>query len=118
MKIMKINLFKKEEKYHWYQVKYIYKNKRNEEVFHYFKQIGVSDQRTILNHRKIKKIEFPLHKTNGGSLKKELKNGKFYVEFIAYLGYFPTKKQTVKNESKRKENQRSLWQQIQAIMPR
>jgi hypothetical protein len=109
-------IFKK--KYHWYAVKFVYKTETNYPLFDYMQQIGLRDQRTIFNERELKKIEKPLHKHSSKTVKSRLQNGHFTAEVIAYLGYFPHKKQVVKNDIKRKQNQRSIWRQIRAIMPR
>jgi hypothetical protein len=111
-------IFKK--KYHWYAVKFVYKTETNYPLFDYMQQIGLRDQRTIFNERELKKVEKPLHKHTDKTVKSRLQNGHFTAEVIAYLGYFPHKKQVVKNERKQKvrNNQRSVWRQIQAILPK
>lgn len=75
-------------KYHWYEVKYAYRNRITKEVmFHWYTQIGVSTQDTVLNSRKLKKIPNPLHFNK--EVKRLLDNGTLQVEIQCYLGWFP-----------------------------
>jgi hypothetical protein len=73
-------------KLHWYQIKFIYKNNSNTEVFHYYSQIGLITESDTLNHRLIKKIVSPLDKQK--HCKPYLKNGTFHIEIQCKLGYF------------------------------
>jgi hypothetical protein len=75
----------KPKKYHWYQVRYIY-NKNGLRKFDFVDEIGLSEQKTTLNKRKLKKICTPLHKLH--KVKKMLDNGNFDVEILCYLGWF------------------------------
>lgn len=79
-----INLFDSKN-YHWYEVRYIY-TKNGNKVFDFVSQIGLTELKTTLNRRKLKKITSPLHKNN--NTKKFLNNGRFDVEIMCYLGYF------------------------------
>lgn len=72
---------------YWYAVRFIYKNKRGEIVFDFVQEVGLVKKRTILNHRRLKKILLPVHKLNGIP-KYLLCNGKFIVEVGSYLGWF------------------------------
>lgn len=80
---------RKRKLYHWYEVRFVYKDKKHNRIFDYTQQIGVNEKSTIINHRKIKKVEQPLHKQK--LLKHYLKNGFFTVEVICYLGHFKNK---------------------------
>lgn len=74
-------------KRHWYEVRFTYKNRGNDKkIFEYTNQIGLKHQSDILNSRKIRKNQTPLHKVEWA--KGILVNGNFCVETIAYLGYF------------------------------
>lgn len=72
-------------KYHWYEVRYIYNVKGNK-VFDFVNEIGLSEKKTILNQRQVKKATKPLHKVK--QVKNLLNNGQFNVEVMCYLGYF------------------------------
>lgn len=75
----------KPKKYHWYQVRYIY-NKNGVRKFDFVNEIGLSEQKTTLNKREVKKICMPLHKIK--KVKNMLDNGNFDVEILCYLGRF------------------------------
>lgn len=85
------------KKYYWYEVKFVYKNKSGTEVLHWYHQIGLKHQDTILDYRQIKKIVKPLHMYNAIS-KYSLCNGNFTLEEISYLGRFNN---TYNHENKR-----------------
>lgn len=81
------NFFKKSKikKYHCFEVRYVY-TKNGNKHFDFVSQIGLTELKTTLNRRKLKKITGPLHKNNNA--KKFLNNGNFDVEIMCYLGYF------------------------------
>lgn len=70
-----------------YQVRYTYMVNNNER-FHFERIIGLSSKSTIIDFRKCKKIQLPLHKVE--SVKRELNNGSFNMVVVSYLGYFKT----------------------------
>lgn len=72
--------------YHWYEVRYVYNNKRGQKQFDFVSQIGVVYKKETLNRRRLKKITAPLHKEP--KVKNLLVNGTFSVEIMCYLGYF------------------------------
>lgn len=76
----------KPRKYHWYEVRYVYNNKKGQKQFDYVSQIGLTHQKETLNRRELKKITKPLHKES--KVKNVLVNGFFNVEIMCYLGYF------------------------------
>ena len=81
----KINLFLGTR--YWYHVRFIYKNKVGERLFDWTAEIGLSEKRTILKKRVVKKISLPLHKIK--DMPKYLFcNGNLSVETITYLGWF------------------------------
>lgn len=81
------NFFKKPKinKYHWFEVKYVY-TKNGNKCFDFVSQIGLTELKTTLDRRKLKKIAEPLHKLK--NVKKFLNNGRFDIEIMCYLGYF------------------------------
>jgi hypothetical protein len=113
-----MNIFKKEQKYHWYTVKFYYRDNNGYLKFDFSQEIGVLNKREILNHRSTKKAMAPMHLLNNGSQKRFICNGKLSAEAVCYLGYFAKPIIPKTNEPKRKENQRSIWRQIRAIIPR
>jgi hypothetical protein len=82
----------KEGALHWYQVRLLYRRKGDmNPTFDFQTQIGLTNQKDILNARILKKTLPPLHKSNNPwvkATKKFLNNGILYTELICYLGYF------------------------------
>lgn len=76
---------KKNKKHHWFEVRYIY-SLDGYKKFDYVTQIGLTELKTSLDRRALKKIPLPLHKIK--QTKKILCNGKLEVEIICNLGYF------------------------------
>lgn len=75
------------KKYYWYEVKFVYRDKRNSKImFDWKTQCGLKYQDTSLNKREIKKIVSPLHKDE--NIKRLLCNGKLDCEIICFLGRF------------------------------
>lgn len=86
-KIKSIIGFFSKKKYHWYEIKFIYKDKSNNQlVLSWFSQIGFSKRNTVLNSREVKKVLTPLHKDKSMP-KSRLKNGFLFCEVKCYLGY-------------------------------
>jgi len=82
-----INLFKKKEpKWHWYKCKLSYRDKTNKELFWYYVEVGLVEQKDVLNDRALKVIDKPLHLNP--AIKNFIKNGKIVVEDVSYLGHF------------------------------
>ena len=73
------------KKYHWYEVKFVYKNKMNIEVFNFTRQLGFKHQDTVLKNREVKTTILPLDKLKFIE-NKYLVNGDLFVEIICYLG--------------------------------
>lgn len=73
--------------YYWYEVRYKYNN-NGHNIFDWVTQIGVQDRKVLLNARKLKKIQTPLHKDKSKKVKRFLCNGQMSVEIICYLGRF------------------------------
>lgn len=80
----------KEGALHWYQMRFIYRRKgSNVPSFEQNLQVGVSEQKEILNFRALKKNNKPLHQQdNGSSIRGCLNNGTLVVEIKCYIGYF------------------------------
>lgn len=82
----------KEGAFHWYQVRILYRRKGDmNPTFDFQTQIGLTNQKDILNARILKKTLPPLHKSNNPwvkATKQYLNNGILYTEIICYLGYF------------------------------
>lgn len=74
-----------QKKYHWYEVRYVYRIK-NVQIFDWKTQIGLSEQNNILNKRKLKKLVPPLHKME--KLLPYLSNGNLDIEITCYIGKF------------------------------
>ncbi len=72
--------------YHWYQCKYIYKDKNNKILFDFQIQKGVTDKSMILDTRQMKDIN--MYDQLKPGQKYLLCNGMVTIEYIAYLGYF------------------------------
>ena len=60
--------------YHWYEVKYVYKN-NGHIIFDWITQIGIKNKKDLLDRRKLNKIIKPLHKNGKPHVKKYLCNG-------------------------------------------
>lgn len=73
------------KKYHWYGIRYIYK-KNGIKIFDFANEVGLVEQKTILNRRKIKKLAGPLYRVPNA--KPLLCNGNLDMEILCYLGYF------------------------------
>jgi len=82
-----MKLFKRlfPQKYYWYSVKYTYR-KNGEQILNWTTEIGVVHKHDILNDRRMKKAETPLHKMP--IEKRLLCNGTLGVTRLAYLGRF------------------------------
>lgn len=116
---------KNEDKWHWYQCKFSYRDQNNKEIFNFFTQIGLVRQADVLSDRIIKMANDPVHKMKPA--RHLLENGKLVVKKKSYLGYFGKLDKTNKEKfrsngkSKRKPKastgKRSVWQQLCAIMP-
>lgn len=82
----------KEGAFHWYQVRLLYRRKGDmNPTFDFQTQIGLTNQKDILNARILKKTLPPLHKSNNPwvkAIKQYLNNGILYTELICYLGHF------------------------------
>lgn len=76
-------------KYYWYQVKYLYKDKDNLLLFEWQTQVGLTKQSTILDKRELKKITNVLQVDK--KIKRYLCNGLFDVEIICFLGRFSSR---------------------------
>lgn len=74
----------------WYQVKFIYKDSRGTEVFHYYAQIGLVNKHFILDERELKKVS-NLWSTKP-SCRRFLQNGKYYAQPVSFLGWFKDKR--------------------------
>jgi hypothetical protein len=74
------------KKRYWYEckVKYLVNGVL---IFSYITQIGLLEQKGVLNRRYMKKSDSPLH-LNKKIDKKHLKNGAIDLEVICFLGYF------------------------------
>lgn len=79
------SFIKRPKKYHWYQVRCIYKINENK-MFDFTFDAGLSEQKTILNKREIKKLCKPLHEFN--KVKELINNGTLDLEVVCYLGKF------------------------------
>lgn len=82
----------KEGAFHWYQVRLLYRRKGDmNPTFDFQTQIGLTNQKDILNARILKKTLPPLHKSKNPwvkATKQYLNNGILYTELICYLGHF------------------------------
>lgn len=75
-------------KYHWYEIKFIYRSKRtNKVIFHWYTQSGFTYNDAVLNKREVKTTISPLHKRNDID-RSLLKNGYLEAEIQCYLGRF------------------------------
>lgn len=81
------NLFTK--KYYWYEVRFIYKDKKgNKEILNFVMEVGLTNQKDILNYRLVKKSMRPLHTGRLKDYKRYLVNGVLNIEVMCYLGRF------------------------------
>jgi len=75
------------KKYHWYEIKFVYRKRKNGRIsFDFKKQCGFTHKTALLNKREIKKTISPLHKHK--DIKPYLCNGKMDCEITCYLGRF------------------------------
>lgn len=75
--------------WHWYRVKFTYKDKKGTTLWDITMNRGVSGKRHIVNHRMLCK-SINLYKiANENNL--QLCNGKLSSDTICYLGYFKLK---------------------------
>ena len=82
--------FSKKDKYHWYEVRFIYKTKSGNKVFDFVNQVGFKNQSDILKSRLVKTTIDPLYSIP--SARTLLCNGLLYTERVCYLGYFESVK--------------------------
>ena len=72
---------------YWYSVRFIYKDKYGQKIMDWTADVGLTQKKTILKAREIKKIQLPMHKIKGIP-KKLLCNGNLFFEPVTYLGWF------------------------------
>lgn len=84
------NLIEKAENIHWYNVTFIYRDKKLNALFDFTLDIGLKNKSDILNDRILKKSYPKLNKNKFLILSKPLLcNGSLAVRKNCYLGYFP-----------------------------
>ena len=90
-----LNMFVKTKKYHWYAVKYVYRDSATGSIiFNWCTHIGLSVQSDILNRRCVREIVDPLHKRKDVK-RSSLRNGYLEYQVQCYLGQFPANKEHV-----------------------
>lgn len=78
------------EYFHWYNVTFTYRNKDLKMLFDFTLDIGLKNQKDILNSRILKKSFTKLNKNKSLTQSKQLLcNGSLATRINSYLGHFP-----------------------------